>query len=501
MQGNSYCDLASATATAWWGNTNKSVDIINNDTGIYVGGGFCGNLVINHTSQNTDKINFEHNSKGIFSEGHSGSINIVRARMVENNWAIYSYGNMSINNINGAYNTRGIVNFGATIDFNSGSFYSDSRNLKEFGIYNQSGTINLQGGNLYNDNVGIWNAGTVNITNGQIGNCTTGIENYGNLKLTNGTLNNGTIGIDNSGTCNMFGGQITDYSWGVRNIGTFNMAGGNITQNSDYGIVNQNSNTIVGQMYFTAGNITGNSKYDIYHEKSDDEGAGATYGGLRIERNDTVPSTIYLATYNNYIYVGANTPKLNSITLSNAHLERKVIRTSNTTNATKMVNNAIVNNKGGYYCKDNATGYSSYVVLWQNYTITVQYKTKDGKILDTVTKTCEYKENYTTEEKSFEGYTLSEVPTNSSGSTTGNITVVYYYEGDGNVAVVNYRDLLSGIISAKYWYNANSENFSGNGMNFSDGQIFEDYGYYKIVITNGVGLQKELTFLLNQDSV
>lgn len=110
VQGNSYCDLASATAVQWWGNTGKSVDITHNSVGIYCGGNYSGGLVVNHTSQNSEKINFEENSWGIFAEGHSGSINIVHARMVRNGWAIYTYGNMVINNVNGAFNARGIVN-------------------------------------------------------------------------------------------------------------------------------------------------------------------------------------------------------------------------------------------------------------------------------------------------------------------------------------------------------------------------------------------------------
>ena len=53
-------------------------------------------LVVNHTSQNSEKINFEENSWGIFAEAHSGTINIVRARMVRNrlgNLYIWKYGN------------------------------------------------------------------------------------------------------------------------------------------------------------------------------------------------------------------------------------------------------------------------------------------------------------------------------------------------------------------------------------------------------------------------
>lgn len=224
-------------------------------------------------------------------------------------------------------------------------------------------------------------------------------------------------------------------------------------------------------------------------------------GGLRIERNDTVNGSIYLAAYDNYIYTGNSTPKINSITLADAHLERLVVRSANTNNALTMQNNVNVLNKGSYYCKANATNHSNYVVLWANYTVTTQHKTKDGKTLDTTTKNYEYKENYTTEPKSFEGYTLSKTPSNANGSTQGNTTVIYYYEADANVAVVNYRDLLSGITSAKYWYNANSESFNGNGTDFADGQVFENYGYYRIVVVNGVGLQKELTFTLNKDSV
>ena len=69
------------------------------------------------------------------------------------------------------------------------------------------------------------------------------------------------------------------------------------------------------------------------------------------------------------------------------------------------------------------------------------------------------------------------------------------------MAIVNYKDLLSGIVSAKYWYNASSENFNGSGTDFADGKVFEDYGYYKVIVVNGIGLQKELIFCLNKDSV
>lgn len=359
----------------------------------------------------------------------------------------------------------------------------------------------MRGGSVYNDNVGIWNAGTINMSNGTVGDCTTGIENYGTINFTGGTLANGTYGVQNFSTCSMSGGTINGFLTGVRNLANFNISGGNISNNSVYGIVNEASNTFTGQVYMTGGNVGNNTKYDIYHGKADTDGAGAVYGGLRIERNDTVNSSIFLAGYDNYIYTGNNTPQINSITLADTHLERLIIRTSNTNYASTMNGKINVKNKGGYYTKANATGHSNYVVLWTNYTVTTKHQTKDGKILDTSTKTYEYKQKYTTEPKTIEGYVLSETPSNASGTTNGNTTVIYYYTEDANVAKVTYEDLLSGVVSAKYWYNANSESFSGSGTNFSNGTVFENYGYYKVTVINGVGLEKTITFTLNKDSV
>ena len=166
---------------------------------------------------------------------------------------------------------------GGTVNFDSGSFYSNASDLKEYGIYNNSGTVNVRGGNLYNHNVGIFNNGTINISNGTIGENTIGIQNYGVTNFTNGTFRTGTIGIENFGTCTMSGGQVTGYSWGVRNLATFNISNGTINNNSAHGIVNQRADNMTGQVYMTGGNVTGNTNYDIYHEKSDTDPAGAVY--------------------------------------------------------------------------------------------------------------------------------------------------------------------------------------------------------------------------------
>lgn len=501
LQGSSYCDFASAIVVSSWGNTGKNVDIVNNNIGIYCGGAYRGTLVVNHVSQNGEKINFENNSWGIFSEAHSGSINIVRARMVYNQWTIYTFGNMTINNVNAAFNTRGIVNDGGTINFNSGSFYSNESDLKEYGIYNNAGTINIRGGNVYNDSIGIFNAGTINMSAGAVGYCTTGIENHGTVNFTGGVLSRGTYGVQNSGNYNMTNGQITNYLTGVRNLANFNISGGNIINNSVYGIVNEASNTFKGQVLMTGGNVTSNSNYDIYHGKGDTDPAGSVYGGLRIERNDTVNSKIFLALNNNYIYTSSNTPNLTSITLADAHLERLIVRTANEDIASTMANKVNVTNKGSYYCKANGSGHSKYVALWTNYTVTTYHKTKSGTILSSSSKSYPFKDSYTTSAALFEGYVLSSSPSNANGNVTGNVSVTYIYEDDRNVAIVNYKDLLSGVQSAVYWYNNNSNSFNGTGKSFSDGTVFEDYGYYKVTVINNVGLSKTITFTLDKDSV
>ena len=501
VQGSSYCDLGSSTVVQWWGNTGKTVDIIDNSVGIYVGGAYRGTLVVNHISGNGEKINFERNTYAIESEGHSGSITVKKARMVSNGWAIYTHGTMTIEDVNGAYNARGIVSDGATVYFKGGSFYSDGSNLKEYGVYNLNGTVYMQGGNVYNDTVGIWNSGTIHMSAGNVGSSTTGIENHGTVNLSGGRISSGTYGINNSGNVNMTGGTITGFAWGVKNPATFNISGGSITGNSTYGIVNEASSSITGQLYITGGNVTGNTSYDIYHGKSDTDGAGAVYGGLRIERNDTVSGKILLAAYNNYIYTGSTSPTLSNVTLGDVHLERHVIRTASNSNTTTMAGKVTVNNKGSYYLKANGSGHSGYVALWTNYTVTTYHKTEGGTTLGSSTQTIAYKDSYSTSSSTFEGYVLKTTPTNASGTVTGNISVTYIYEEDKNVAVVNFEDLVSGVVSAKYWYNSSSQSFSGNGTNFSNGTVFENYGYYKVVVTNGVGLQKELTFVLDKNSV
>jgi len=429
LKGNSYCNLADNTAIAYWGNTNKPVNINNNETGIYCGESYNGTLIVNHTSNTNDKIIFENNTEqAIFAEPHSGKITIYHAKMINNNEAIHTCGNLIIYDVNAVNNNRGLVNQGATVNFDGGGFYSDNSSLKSYGIYNNFGIINIRGGFVKNFEVGIWNTGTVNMYECDIDKNTNGIENYGLMNLFGGSIHNGTNGIINENTFNMNGSTLSNFVYGVKNIGSFIFSGGIITNNSQYGFFNESCNTVIGQLYITGGTITENSVYDIYHEKSDSDTAGAVYGGFRIELNDEISSKIYLAKNDNYIYTGDYEPKLNSIALSEMHLDKKIIRTESQIKALAMSKKINVLNKGDYSYKVS----SEYVIL--------------------------------------------AIP---------------------NVAVVKYEDLLSGVISAKYW----KDDFSGSGADFENGKIFEEYGDYKVTVTDKVGLNKTITFSLNDNSI
>ena len=117
LQGSSYCDFASSTVANTYGNTGKSIDITYNECGIYCGGAYKGTLIVNHILRDTEKVNFEYNSYAIFTEDHSGNIQIVNARLVYNKYAIYVYGSIKIFKINCAFNVQSIVSQRGTVDF------------------------------------------------------------------------------------------------------------------------------------------------------------------------------------------------------------------------------------------------------------------------------------------------------------------------------------------------------------------------------------------------
>ena len=131
----------------------------------------------------------------------------------------------------------------------------------------------------------------------------------------------------------------------------------------------------------------------------------------------------------------------------------------------------------------------------------VKYKDYYGNVLKEEKINGTIGSNYSIAPPAIPNYELVYTPNNASGTYTQNDIVVEFKYDLVNVAKVTFEDSISGVVSAKYWYNANSESFSGEGTEFANGTIFEQYGHYKVIIENGVGLKKELAFTLNSDSL
>ena len=178
--------------------------------------------------------------------------------------------------------------------------------------------------------------------------------------------------------------------------------------------------------------------------------------------------------------------------------KRKLVKTNSNECANTELEKVTLTKNGDWYKYVNN---DEYIVVWKGCNVRVNYVDYYGKVIKTDLITGNLGDTYETTSEEIDGYDLISTPENSKGTfTEKDITVEYKYDLK-NIAIVNYEELLSGIQSAKFWYNENSEDFSGDGIDFENNRKFEDYGYYKVVVVNGVGLQKEITFLLNKDSI
>lgn len=142
-----------------------------------------------------------------------------------------------------------------------------------------------------------------------------------------------------------------------------------------------------------------------------------------------------------------------------------------------------------------------YIVVWKGCNVIVKCIDYDGKVIDSEVITGDLGEIYTVTPKQIQGYDLTQKPANEKGVYTKEDIIVEYKYDFANGAKVSFEDLLSGVVLAKYWYNETEENFGGEGTDLENNMIFQKYGYYKIMVENGVGLKKEIYFALNQDSV
>lgn len=360
----------------------------------------------------------------------------------------------------------------ATQEGRNNEFYWNNKALF---IGNFYGTCNLNEGNIYmhnNNEYGIYvenSSGTVNISTGTYCNNTYAVRN-----------------VNGSANINISNGDFYNNGWGIWCGGNVNFSGGAIHDNY-FGIVTDEAAT--GNFTMTGGRIYSNTSHAIQHQKVNNNGCtilgGEISGDIYLEKND------------NYINTNSNYPSF-VVTPSTYYLRRKLVRTTSNAIANNEINNVTLTPKDSWYkyVEDN----SEYIVLWNGGNVVVRCKDYYGNVIKEEKLNGTVGTSYSVTPPTIPGYDLVQIPSNMSGTYGTNDIIVEIKYDLVNVAKVTFEDLLSGVISAKYWYNASGENFTGNGTDFSNGTIFENYGYYKVIVINSVGLQKEMTFSLNKDS-
>lgn len=427
----------------------------------------------------------------------------------------------------GMCNGRGItsinVQSGGTVIFNQNSIVDGGSNntgilINSGGkavmyschiVYCAKGIVVKSNGNLTFGNLGngrnseFWSnttaisfesfTGTSNFnqSNIKIYNNTNGIvveSSSGKVNISSGYYySNGSNGIiSKAGTMNISGGSIYSNGNGINfGAGALNISGGSIYSNSTGVLLNS---SYTGKMTMTSGSIYSNSSYAINHGQNSD-GCCTILGG-------SVSGKIYLAQNNNYVNTNDKYPTL-TITPSTYYFNRRLVKTNSNSIANSEISKITMTPNGSWYKYVN----NEYIVVWKGCNVIVNRVDWSGKVIKTETINGNLGSSYSTTGDEIEGYDLIEIPSNQTGTfTEKDITVTYKYDIK-NVAQVKFEDLLSGVQSAKYWFNSSAESFTGEGINFENNKIFEDYGFYKVVVINNVGLIKELTFELNKNSV
>lgn len=296
---------------------------------------------------------------------------------------------------------------------------------------------------------------------------------------------NGIVTANISGNVNVSAGTYRNNYNGINVGGNINVSGGSYYNNTNGICVN---GSYTGKLTMTGGSIYSNSNSAIYQDKTNDGGC-TILGG-------SISGQVYLAQNDNYVNTNASYPTF-TVTPSNYFFKRKLVRANSNTIANNEISRVSLTPRDSWYKYVD----SEYIVLWSGGNVIARYKDYYGNILKQELKNGTIGTNYSITPPNIPGYDLIYTPSNASGIYMQNDIVVDFKYDLVNVAKVNFEDLLSDVISAKYWYNANFENFTGAGTDFLDGTTFENYGFYKVLVTNGVGLQKEITFTLNKDSL
>lgn len=423
-------------------------------------------------NRGTTAINVESGGKVIFREssivdGGSGNKGIVingggTALMYSCHIANCNKGIIVKNN--------GILSFGNLGDSRNSEFWS---NTTAISFESFSGTCNFNQSNIRirNNTNGIIiesSTGKVNISTGQI---------YSNSS-------NGII--SKSGTLNISGGNIYSNGTGI-NFGAnaLNISGGSIYNNSTGILLNSN---YVGKMTISNGSIYSNTQYAINHSQNTD-GSCTILGG-------NISGKIYLGQNDNYVNTNDKYPTL-SITPSTYFFKRKLVKTNNNEFANSEISKVTMTPNSSWYKYVD----EEYIVVWKGCNVKINYVDYFGNIITSEFINGNLGDKYESVTKEIEGYDLIEIPSNATGIFTEQDVIVQYKYDLKNIAKVTFEDLLSGVSSAKYWYNSTAETFTGDGLEFENNAIFEDYGFYKVEVINDVGLKRELIFSLNKDSL
>lgn len=515
---NTGVSLMSARATANVYNESDLINAINNrisDIRIWTSINIGSTLNINYNvtiSPATNENAIRFNGYGNFLNIQSGGTLNLKSIVVDTNSLSKNRGTTAINVqsggkvvfyensiVDGGANNKGIVvNNGGTALIYSCHIANCNKGI----IVKNNGTLSF--GNLGDGrNSEFWSnvtaisfesfSGTCNFnqSNIKIRNNTNGIiveSNTGKINLSAGQIySNSSNGIvSKAGTFNISGGSIYSNGNGVNfGAGTLNFSGGNIYSNTTGVLLNS---SYTGKFNMTGGKIYSNSSYAINHGQNAD-GCCTITGG-------TVTGAIYLAQNDNYVNTNDKYPTL-TITPSTYFFKRKLVKTNSNEIANTEISKITMTAKSPWYKYVN----DEYIVVWKGCNVKINRVDYFGNIISSEIITGNLGEKYETEQKEIEGYDLIEIPSNASGVyTEQDITVQYKYDLK-NIAKVTFEDLLSGVSTAKYWYNSTEENFTGDGTDFENNTIFEDYGFYKIEVINNVGLKRELIFSLNKDSL
>lgn len=434
----------------------------------------------------SDSNALRYGNGGSFIVVQNGGSLVIDSMVIDTN-SSGNGGMVAINIENGGYVTfvngsiidGGLANTGALIN-SGGSLLLWSSNIVRCGY-----GINLQAnGNLYfatqegRANNFYWNGTSVFIDNFY-----GSVDFNQNIRMYENT--NGILTANVSGSVVVSAGDYYNNYNGINCGGNVTVTGGNYYSNNNGMCTNHEYS---GRLTINNANIYSNTFSSVYHDKGGDNTCVINGGAIS--------GQVYLAQNDNYINTNASYPTF-TVTPSTYWFKRKLVKTNSNAYANNEIAKITLTQKDSWYKYVDG----QYIVVWTGGNVIVRCKDYYGNVLKTVTMNGTVGTAYSVTAPTINNYDLIYTPSNAKGTYSTNDIVVELKYDLVNVAKVNFADLLSGVVSAKYWYNGSSENFSGSGTDFVDGTVFEKYGYYKITVINGVGLEKTVTFSLNKNSL